>query len=112
MAEGDQVGADFGRSVSTAGDVNGEGYSDVIVGAYRYDNGQIDEGRAYLYLGSASGLATSAAWMAEGDQVGADFGSSVSTAGDVNDDGYSDVIVGAYDYDNGSQTNVGRAYLY
>ena len=48
MAEGNQNTAYFGISVSTAGDVNGDGYADVIVGAYRYDNGQTDEGRAYV----------------------------------------------------------------
>ena len=110
-AEGNQATALFGRSVATAGDVNGDGYSDVIVGAYLYDNGETDEGRAYLYLGSASGLAASPAWTAESDQAGAGFGYSVATAGDINGDGYSDVIVGAYLYDNG-QTDEGRAYLY
>ncbi len=110
-AESDQAGVYFGRSVSAAGDVNGDGYSDVIVGAYFYDNGHSAEGRAYIYLGSASGLAASPAWTAESDQVGALFGSSVSTAGDVNGDGYSDIIVGASSYDNG-QTDEGRAYVY
>ena len=56
-AEPDQEFANFGYSVSTAGDVNGDGYCDVIVGAYHYDNGQFSEGRAYVYHGSASGLA-------------------------------------------------------
>jgi hypothetical protein len=110
-AESDQVNALYGNSVSTAGDVNGDGYSDVIVGANQYDNGENNEGRAYVYLGSASGLATTAAWTAESDQATANFGYSVSTAGDVNGDGYSDVIVGAADYDNG-ETDEGRAYVY
>ena len=110
-AESDQAGAWFGWSVSTAGDVNGDGYSDVIVGAELYDNGETDEGRAYVYHGSASGLSASAAWTAESDQASASFGCSVSTAGDVNGDGYSDVIVGAKYYDNG-ETGEGRAYVY
>ncbi|MDO9043190.1 MAG: FG-GAP-like repeat-containing protein, partial [Desulfocapsaceae bacterium] len=110
-AESDQADAYFGYSVSTAGDVNGDGYSDVIVGAYSYDNGQIDEGRAFVYHGSATGLAATAAWTAESDQEYAYSGHSVSTAGDVNGDGYSDVIVGAYGYDNG-QTEEGRAFVY
>ncbi len=110
-AESNQADAYFGRSVSTAGDVNGDGYADVIVGAFYYDNGQTDEGRAYVYLGSASGLSTSAAWTVESDQASAWFGVSVSTAGDVNGDGYADVIVGSYFYDNG-QTNEGRTYVY
>ena len=66
--------ARFGDSVATAGDVNGDGYSDVIVGAHLYDNGETDEGRAFVYLGSGAGLATSAAWTAESDQAGAQFG--------------------------------------
>ena len=110
-ADGNQSSGLFAATVATAGDVNGDGYSDVLVGAYTYDNGQTDEGRVYLYLGSASGLAASPAWTAESNQASAQFGSSVSTAGDVNGDGYSDVIIGAYTYDNG-QTDEGRASLY
>jgi len=83
----------------------------VIVGAYAYSNGQTNEGRAFVYHGSASGLSTTAAWTAESDRAYAIFGWSVSTAGDVNGDGYSDVIVGAYGYDNG-QTDEGRVYVY
>ena len=110
-AESDQASAQFGTSVGTAGDVNGDGYSDVIVGADRYGNGQSREGRAFVYHGSATGLSATADWTAEGDQAGAEFGSSVGTAGDVNGDGYSDVIVGAYLYDNG-ETDEGRAFVY
>jgi K319L-like, PKD domain/FG-GAP repeat len=110
-AEGNQDGAEFGWSVGTAGDVNGDGYSDVIIGAPYYDNGEQDEGRAYVYHGSTSGLATTVAWAAEGDQIGTNFGTSVGTAGDVNGDGYSDVIIGAPIYNN-DQTNEGRACIY
>ena len=109
-AESDQASGSM-AAVSTAGDVNGDGYADVIVGSWRYDNGQTDEGRAYLYLGSASGLWATPAWMAEGDQAYAEFGLAVSGAGDVNGDGYSDVVVGAHGYDNG-QTDEGKVWLY
>lgn len=111
IAESDQADAEFGWSVSTAGDVNGDGYSDVIVGAWGYDNGETDEGRAYVYHGSAAGLSATPGWTAESDQASAYFGQFVATAGDVNGDGYSDVIVGAYRYDNG-ETNEGRAFMY
>jgi hypothetical protein len=111
MTEGNQVGALYGRSVDTAGDVNGDGYSDVIVGAFLYDSGQADDGKVFVYLGSAAGLTTTVAWSAEGNQDGARFGESASTAGDVNGDGYSDVVIGATLYSNG-QIEEGRAFVY
>ncbi len=110
-AESNQASARFGAALATAGDVNGDGFSDVIVGAPLYDNGQADEGRVFVYHGSASGLSTVASWTAEGEQVGARFGAAVATAGDVNGDGYSDVIVGAPLIDNG-QADEGRAVVY
>jgi hypothetical protein len=110
-AESNQAGANLGSSVASAGDVNGDGFGDVIVGAYRFDNGQPEEGRALVYLGSASGLSTAAAWTAESNQAGAQFGFSVASAGDVNGDGSSDIIVGANTFNNG-QTDEGRAFVY
>jgi hypothetical protein len=110
-AESNQAEARFGTSVGTAGDVNGDGYADVIVGAPYYSAGQTNEGRAYVYLGSASGLASNPAWLADGQQDFARLGSSVGSAGDVNGDGYADAVVGAPFYSNG-QAYEGRAYLF
>ncbi len=109
--EGGQAGAYLGYCVALAGDVNGDGYDDVIVGAVGFDNGQSNEGGAVVYLGSASGLSTSAAWTAESDQANAELGKAVAAAGDVNGDGYDDVIVGAPGFDNG-ETNEGGAFVY
>ncbi|HEV8699663.1 MAG TPA: integrin alpha [Candidatus Polarisedimenticolia bacterium] len=111
-AEGHQTGAWFGFSVATAGDVNGDGYADVIIGARLFDNLQVDEGRAYVYLGSSVGLGSVPAWTGEPDQNRAAFGSSVASAGDVNGDGYDDVVVGAPDFDTAFNTDEGRAFLY
>jgi hypothetical protein len=110
-AESNQIGAEFGNAVGTAGDVNGDGYSDVIVGAFTYDNGQADEGRAFVYHGSAAGLSPAAAWTGESGQIDAEFGYAVGTAGDVNGDGYADVVIGARAYSN-DQPSEGRAYFY
>jgi hypothetical protein len=109
--ESNQAYARFGNSVSSAGDVNNDGYSDVIVGASEYDNGESNEGRAFVYFGSSTGLSTSAGWTAESNQANSLFGVSVASAGDVNNDNYSDVIVGAYLYDNG-HSNEGGAFVY
>jgi hypothetical protein len=108
-AEGGAAGIEFGKSVAGAGDVNGDGFSDVIVGAPGFDNGQTDEGRAFLFLGSATGVATTPAWTAEPNIANEHFGWSVAGAGDVNGDGYSDVIVGTNDNDDGNQE---RAFVY
>jgi hypothetical protein len=104
-AAGEEAADSFGYAVATAGDVNGDGYSDVAVGAYGYDGGR---GRAYVYHGSAAGLAESPAWSASGQNAGDRFGRAVMTAGDVNGDGYDDLVVGAWGYNN----NTGRAYLF
>ncbi|TPW04263.1 MAG: FG-GAP repeat-containing protein, partial [bacterium] len=69
FAESNQANASFGNSVSTAGDVNGDGFSDVIVGAPAFDNGQTNEGRVFVYHGSAAGLSVAASWTAESNQA-------------------------------------------
>lgn len=111
LLEGSQANACFGNCVAGAGDVNGDGYTDIIVGAYNYDNGETDEGAVYIYHGSAGGIGTAYALMLEGNQQSAWLGYSVSGAGDVNGDGYDDVVIGAYRYDNG-ETNEGVAFVY
>jgi hypothetical protein len=85
----------LGHSLGTAGDVNGDGYDDVIVGAPLFDSLYVDQGRAYVYLGGPAGLSHPWAWTADGTQLRERFGWSVGAAGDVNGDGFDDVIVGA-----------------
>lgn len=105
-----QTSAWLGFSVSSAGDVNGDGYSDVLVGAPKYDNGQADEGAAFLYPGTAGGISL-AATVLECNQAGAQMGYSVSNAGDINKDGFSDILVGAPYYD-ASASNEGVVMIY
>jgi len=108
---GDKAGAEFGYDVSFAGDVNGDGFSDVVIGAYQYNNGEASEGRSYVYHGSLNGLGAAPVWHVESDFPGAYWGSSAAGAGDVNGDGYSDVIVGGYRYAQ-AYLGEGRASVY
>jgi hypothetical protein len=98
ILDGGQASAWFGRSVSGAGDMNGDGYADVIVGAVTFTAGQSLEGAALLFLGSPTGISTTFYRRFELNQAGANVGESVATAGDVNGDGFSDVIVGAENF--------------
>ncbi len=107
-------GDEFGESVASAGDVNGDGYDDVIVGARYNDDVAGSAGKAHLWHGSATGLASGGnagnadAYIVAGD--GSDnFGDSVASAGDVNGDGYADVIGGAY---HGGYGYAGKANLW
>ncbi len=111
-AESDAANAYFGGALA-AGDFNGDGYDDLLVGAYRFNTALAGAGKVFLYLGSATGLAATASWSAEGTQAGARFGLSVASAGDVNNDGFDDLLIGAPGYAPDATTpDVGRAYLY
>lgn len=98
-------------SVAAAGDVNGDGFGDVLVGAPRHPVKSHQEGVAYLYLGSATGLVARASWACFSHQREAHCGQAVACAGDVNRDGYSDVLVGMPDFDT-SQPDAGRVLLF
>ncbi|MCD4655992.1 MAG: choice-of-anchor D domain-containing protein [Planctomycetes bacterium] len=96
---GEDTGDNFGWSVSSAGDINNDGYDDVIVGAYCDDDGGFASGCAFIFFGRANWNSIIDASIADIKLIGEDtnnhFGRSVSSAGDVNNDGYDDVIVGA-----------------
>ena len=108
-----------GYSVSNAGDVNGDGRDDVILGAYRTrNNGRVYSGSAYVIFGSASSatidlndLGSEDGFRIDGAATEDNAGMSVSGAGDVNGDGRDDVIVGATGADNNGRTNSGSAYF-
>ena len=95
-----------GYSVGAAGDVNGDGFGDVIVGAYLADAAPgFDQGAAYVVFGSATGLPSvidlsaldgTTGFALRGAENDDQAGASVTSAGDVNGDGYGDLIVGAY----------------
>ena len=103
----------FGRPSSGAGDVNGDGYSDVILGAKDDEDLGAGSGSAYLFLGSAGGVDAASElklWASDGRE-GDNFGVAVAAAGDVDADGYDDVLVGASWADDAGE-DAGAAYVY
>lgn len=101
----------FGRMVAAAGDVNQDGFADLAIGDYLYTTDQQAEGAAFVHIGGPDGIQSDPAWMAEGNKADTWFGHAVASAGDVNQDGYSDLIVGAPEFRQ-STTLLGRVFLY
>ena len=98
--------------VAPAGDVDGDGYADILVGASTFDDVQADEGAAFLYPGSSGGPAAVPSFgQPRATKPGQSSGSRCSRRRRMNGDGFPDVIVGARSYFNG-QVNEGAAFVY
>jgi hypothetical protein len=110
-----QAMAYFGRSVTGLGDVNGDGYADFAVGAYGVAGSSTNQGRAFVYYGSSRGVAglpgtTLAATDPQTDEI---FGIRVAAGGDIDGDGFSDLLVAAYNWDlDLTITNNGRFFAF
>ena len=103
----------LGFAVGAAGDVNGDRYADIVIGADNNDAGGPDAGQAYVYYGGSAPDANPDLTFT-GEATFDLFGRAVGAAGDVNGDAYSDVIVAAPLNDAGGaqDDNWGRAYVY
>lgn len=103
-----------GRAVKFASDVNGDGYNDFLVGAVGDDTGASGAGAAYLVHGSNSLSGTISLTNAQakfaGEEAINDFGESLAGVGDADNDGYGDILIGAYQNDEGGEI-AGAAYL-
>lgn len=101
-----------GISVAGAGDVNGDGFDDLLIGANLNDDGGASAGAAYLVLGSAApaSASLSTAIQYTGETTGNEAGRSVAGAGDVNGDGFADMLIGAPLNGDGG-VGAGAAYL-
>ena len=97
----------FGASVASAGDVNNDGFDDLIVGAFRNNVGGNEAGQAYVF----SGQTGDTLYVFTGEAAGDRFGISVASAGDVDNDGFDDLIVGAL-YNDAGGNDAGRAYVF
>jgi hypothetical protein len=108
VSPNEEAGGDFGVAVAGAGDVDQDGFVDVIVGAEGEDpgNSPANAGRAYVFSGKDVRLLFEL--VSPNEITLGSFGHSVAGAGDVNQDGHADLIVGAW----GEFGGRGRAYVF
>jgi hypothetical protein len=108
---GERLNDEFGSSVSSAGDVNGDGIADLFVGASQFSGGL--SGRAYVFHGPlpAQVSAADADVILLGEANGDIFGATVDAVGDVNGDGFGDFVVGG-EFSDTIGPHAGRAFLY
>jgi hypothetical protein len=108
---GDSSSDYYGFDVEKAGDLNADGYDDIIVGSYGEDDNGSSSGTAYIYLGSASGLSSDAAVELYGANSSDYLGYTTAGLGDVSGDGGDDFAVGAYGNDD-SASSAGAVYIW
>jgi hypothetical protein len=94
-AVGPPVDYNFGISVAYVGDINGDGYEDALVGANRYTERHPNQGLIAVYYGKAGGLSDSPGHLITLPVAGAEYGRTVAAGGDINDDGYADILTAA-----------------
>ncbi len=102
---GEAPGDQFGASVAGVGDINNDGFSDVLVGANAHDTGALNAGRAYVYSGADGSLIRTH----DGALQGGLLGSGAGDVQDINNDGVPDYIVGAR---GGPPTDQGRCFVF
>lgn len=111
---GEFAGDEFGSAVAGVGDVNDDGFADIVIGAPKYSGVGFKTGAAYLFLGPITGdrqAGTDETARFDGATPSSSFGLAISSAGDIDNDGFDDILIGA-PRDDTAATNAGAAYVY
>ncbi|MFA6028192.1 MAG: integrin alpha [Patescibacteria group bacterium] len=113
---GENDGDNAGYVTASAGDVNGDGFDDILIGGYNNDVGGDNAGAAYLIYGQASQITGStdlslASAKFIGEEADDNAGAFIGSAGDINNDGYDDFLIGAPSSDSNGNAS-GAVYLF
>lgn len=113
VLEGVGAGDLFGRTLGSNGDVNNDGFSDLVIGAtFANPGGRSHAGTASFYLGSAGAIPAAPTRVLEGASADDLYGIAASLSGDINGDGFNDVIIGVQAGDAVGRANTGLANIF
>ncbi len=99
----------LGEQVSSLGDTNGDGFDDVMVSS---PGANSCTGSVRIHTGNAAGISASAVKVYNGQQLGQKYGTALAGPGDLDGDGFNDILIGSHNYNIGTDTAIGRVDLY